>query len=405
MAYNVEQIREDFPVLNQIIGGKRPIYFDNACMTLKPRQVIEAMNEYYFNYPGCHKRAVHKFGKMTTQRYKKARQTVKEFINARESQEIIFIRNTTEGINLIANSFPFRKGDIILTTELEHNSNLIPWQVLSRTKGTVHKIFPLNQDLTFDLDKFKSTFDRRVKLVSIFHTSHITGYTLPVEEIIKLSHQYGALVLIDGAQSIAHRKIDVQKLDADFFVFSFHKMLGPTGMGALYAKRMLLENMSPFLVGGETVDDVDYRSFVLSEIPDKFESGLQNYAGAMGAEAAIKYLRNIRMENIQQHELKLNEFITNEILNFSKIKLLGYRDPKLRTGIINFYLEGMDSGELSILFDQANNIMVRSGVHCCHAWYKKYKVHPTVRVSLYFYNTIEEAEIFVQTLKKIVKYF
>lgn len=405
MVYDIKKIREDFPVLNQIIDGKPPIYFDNACMSLKPKQVIEAMNEYYFNHPGCHKRAIHKFGKMTTLRYKRAREAVQKFINARDSGEIIFTRNTTEGINLVANSFPFKKGDVILSTELEHNSNFLPWQVLSTKKGVVHRTFPLSQDLTFDLEKFKDVLSQEIKLVSIFHTSHISGYTLPIEEIIRLSHQYGALVLVDGAQSISCQKIDVQKLDADFFAFSFHKMLGPTGMGALYAKRRLLENMQPFLIGGETVDDVDYGFFILSEIPDRFESGLQNYAGAMGAEAAIRYLTNIGIEQIEEHQLKLNEFITDEILKFSKIKLLGSKDPKLRAGIINFYIEGMDSGELSIILDQTNNIMTRSGLHCCHAWYKKYKLPPTLRASVYFYNSIEEAQIFVQTLKKIIKYF
>lgn len=405
MAYNIERIREDFPALGQNIGGKLPIYFDNACVTLRPRSVVETMDEYYFKYPGCHRRAIHKFGKITTAQYQKARETVRGFINAKESNEIIFTRNTTESINLIANSFPFKEGDVILTTDLEHNSNLIPWQVLSKRKRVVHKIFSLNKDFTFDLEKFKELLTQGVKLVSVFHTSHVIGFSLPVEQIIQLAHKYGALVLLDCAQSIGHKDIDVKKLDVDFLAFSFHKALGPSGMGALYGKQEFLDSMVPFLVGGETVDDADYNSFSLSPVPDRFEAGLQNYAGAIGSGAALNYLKAIGLKNIQEQELRLNDFITKGISNLPRVKLIGPQNPELRGGIINFYLEDMDSGELSIILDQTNNIMVRSGFHCSHPWYKKYNLPPTIRVSVYFYNTIEEAEVFTQTLKKITDHF
>jgi len=403
MAYNVKEIRADFPALNQLIKGKPPIYFDNACMSLKPKQVIEAMDDYYFHHPSCHKRSIHAFGKKTTARYKKARQIVADFLNVRG--EIIFTRNTTEGINLIAHSFPFREGDTVLTTEMEHNSNLLPWQVLNKRKGVNHKIFNLDDNYAFDLGRFEEELRQGIRLVSLFHTSHITGQSLPVKSIIELSHKHGAYVLLDGAQSVAHQKIDARELDIDFLVFSFHKMLGPSGMGALYAKKEHLESMDPFLVGGETVEDASYHSATLSEIPDRFEAGLQNYAGAMGAEAAVNYLNNVGMKAIQQQELKLNSFITEAILTLPRIRLLGPEDPSLRAGIINFFVEDMDSGELSILLDKTKNIMVRSGVHCSHAWYKKHELLPTLRISLSLYNTMEEAEVFVQTLEKIVKYF
>ncbi len=405
MAYDINKIRKDFSALNQSIGGKPPIYFDNACMTLRPRSMVEAMNEYYFKYSGCHRRAIHKFGKITTAQYQKSRETVRGFINARDSKEIIFTRNTTESINLVANSFSFKEGDVVVTTDLEHNSNLIPWQVLSKKKGIIHKVFSLNEDFIFDLEKFKKVLAQGVKLVSIFHTSHVVGCSLPVDQIIQLAHQHQALVLLDCAQSLGHKDIDVRKLDVDFLVFSFHKLLGPSGMGALYAKQELLDDMEPFLVGGETVDDADYNSFMLASIPDRFESGLQNYAGAIGSGAALNYLKAIGMKNIQEQELKLNSFITKEILNLPRVRLLGPTNPELRGGIINFYLEGMDSGELSIILDQTNNIMVRSGFHCSHPWYKKYNLSPTIRVSVYFYNTIEEAEVFTHTLKKIADNF
>ncbi|MBI5452895.1 aminotransferase class V-fold PLP-dependent enzyme [Candidatus Gottesmanbacteria bacterium] len=406
MAYNIDNIRDDFPVLKQAIRGKPPIYFDNACMTLRPRQVLEAMNRYYLCHPSCHKRAMHSFGEMTSARYEEARQAIQKFINAKMPQEVIFTRNTTESINLIANAFPFENGDIVLTTELEHNSNLLPWQVLSQGKGVIHRIFALGQDSSFDLDNFKDILAQgRVRLVSVFQTSHVTGQSLPVKAIIDVAHQYGVLVLLDGAQSVGHQKIDVQELDVDFFGFSFHKMLGPSGMGALYAKKAILEQMRPFLVGGETVEDVDYVSFVLAKIPDKFEAGLQNYAGAIGAKAAIEYLRDIPLEARNQHVLKLNNFITEKILKLPRLNLLGPKDAALRGGIINFFIDGMDSGDLSIFLDKTNNIMVRSGLHCAHAWYKKHKLVSTVRVSLYFYNTMQEAELFNETIEKIVKYF
>jgi len=267
------------------------------------------------------------------------------------------------------------------------------------------KTFSLSQDLTFDLDKFKSALNAGAKLVAVFHTSHITGYSLPINEIVRLSHQHGALVLIDGAQSVPHQNIDVMKLDADFFVFSFHKMLGPSGMGCLYGKKVLLECLEPTMMGGEAVDDVDYNSYLPSKIPDRFEAGLQNYAGAMGVTAAIHYLKSIGMNRIYKHISQLNEFVTNEISGIPEIKLLGPRDARVRSGIINFYIEGMDSGELSILLDQANNIMTRSGVHCCHPWYKKNKWPETLRVSMYLYNTSDEAHIFINTIRKIVRHF
>ena len=405
MSLPVEQIRKDFPALQQSINGKPPIYFDNACVTLRPQQVIDAMSRYYTTHPSCHKRAVHKFGKLTTDEYFKAKDMVRQFINAKESTEIVFTKNATESINLVAHSFPFKNGDCVLTTDMEHNSNNLPWQTLAKRLGTQNRTFSLSPEFTFDMQRFKAAMEKGVKLVSVFHTSHVTGYTLPIEDIIACAHDHGALVLLDAAQSVAHRTIDVQKLDVDFLAFSFHKMLGPSAMGCLYAKKHLLEDMSPFLIGGETVDDVDYNSFVLSKVPDRFEAGLQNYAGACGVTAAIQYLNDIGAHNISQHLMELNEFISSAIRSLPKIKLIGPQDAKLRAGIINFTLGGMDSGELSILLDETYNIMTRSGVHCCHSWYKKYRLPSSLRTSLYLYNSKEEAGILLETLNKITRYF
>lgn len=406
MLTHIEKIRSAFPSLNQKLHGKLPIYFDNACVTLRPQPVIDAMNRYYSRHPSCHKRSVHKFGKLTTEEYGKAKEAVRRFINAKDANEIIFTKNTTESINVIAQGYSFKSGDCILTTDMEHNSNNLPWQVLSKKAGTTHRTFSLAPDFTFDLAKFKTAMDAGgVKLVSIFHTSHVTGHTLPLEEIIAYAHKKGALVLIDAAQSIAHQPIDVQKLDIDFLVFSFHKILGPSGMGCLYAKKQLLSDITPVNIGGETVDDVDYHSFVLAPIPERFEAGLQNYAGALGATAALHYLSTIGLQNIQQHVHELNDIISREITALPRIKLLGAADARTRAGIINFYIEGMDSGELSIILDETYNIMTRSGVHCCHSWYKKYKLPPSLRVSLYLYNSKDEAKVLIETLNKITRYF
>lgn len=405
MLFDIQKIRNDFPTLKQRLNNKPVIYFDNACVTLRPQKVIDSIKEYYIDFPGCHNRTHHKFGQKTTERYNRARKKVKHFINARGTSEIIFVRNTTEAINLIANSLSLKEGDIILTTEMEHNSNFLPWQELSRKKKIIHQTIPLNIDLTFNLEEFEKRLNGKVRLVSIFHTSNVTGYTIPASKIVELAHKYGSLVLLDGAQSIAHQKIDVQKLNTDFFVFSFHKMLGPSGIGICYGKQSLLEEMPQFLIGGETIIDADRNSFIPAELPDKFEAGLQNYAGAIGAETAIEYLEEMGESNIKNHIYALNKLLTEKLLNLPDINILGPTEPNLRGNIVNFIVKGIDSLALAQLLDDTNNIMIRAGMHCAHPWFNAHKFSPSLRVSFYFYNTAEEIEIFVQTFEKIIKNF
>ncbi len=405
MPFDVEAVRKDFPSLEQQVKGRAPVYFDNACMTLKPRQVVEAMNEYYFKHPSCHNRAVHAFGERTTQRYNQARKATADFIGAGSAEELIFTRNTTEGINLVANSFKLSKGDVVLTTDMEHNSNLLPWQQLVQKRGIVHTIVPFQDDFSLDLELLESKLKQGVKLVSMVHTSHVTGHTIRAAEIIGLAHRYSAKVLLDCAQSASHHVLNVRELDVDFLTFSFHKILGPTGMGALYVKEDIMEDLDPFLVGGETVHDVEYHSCVFSAGPERFEAGLQNYAGAMGAQAALRYLTDLGIEKVHRHLVKLNRIITEGIIALPRIRLIGPPAPEDRAGIVNFSVEGMDCGELSILLDSTKSIMTRSGVHCCHSWYHKQELGPTLRASLYAYNTGEEAELFVQTIKDMASYF
>jgi cysteine desulfurase/selenocysteine lyase len=407
MSLDVARIRGDFASLAPDRKGRSPIYFDNACMTLKPRAVVEVMNEYYERHPSCHKRAVHAFGKETTRKYAEARVAVQRHLNAADPRSIVFTRNTTEAINLVAQSLSFRPGDVVVTSDAEHNSNLLPWQFLTQARGIVHKTFALPPDATGeDLGEYRALLAAgRVRLVSVFHTSHVTGLTLPIKEIARLAHEHGALVLVDAAQGLPHQRIDVQDLDVDFLAASFHKAFGPTGMGCLYGKLEQLNLLTPFITGGETVEDVHYDSCVLSPVPERFEAGLQNYAGALGSARALQYLSDLGWEALRAHERELNTMLTRELQGAREMRIIGPADPALRGSIVNIALERLDAGEISILLDQSSRIMTRAGVHCCHAWFRKYKLKPTLRVSLAAYNTIEDAEVFIRTMRSIAKYF
>lgn len=396
---NVDKIREDFPVLRRMINNKPVIYFDSACMSLRPKQVIDAMDEYYEKYPACAGRSVHKFGNEVTEKYRQARETISKFIGAKKTGEIIFTKNTTEGINLLSHSLGLGKGDIVLTTDREHNSNLLPWQVLSK-KGVKHKIVYSNSDMSFDIESFEKSMDKNVKLVSMVHTSNLDGYTIPAEEIVKIAHDYGALVLLDGAQSVPHKPVNVKKLDADFLVFSGHKMLGPSGTGVLYGKHHLLENMEPFMTGGDTVSSSTYDSFSLLKPPEKFEAGLQNYAGAMGLAAASRYLEKIGMSNIERHEEELGRFIRDGISGVEGLEMIGHVGEG---GIVSFSVKGMNVHDIAIMLDETKNIMIRSGQHCVHSWFNAHGIEGSARASLYLYNTKEEAEIFVGQLEKVTQ--
>ena|SRR3990170_8746847 len=401
--FEVEKTREDFPALKQTINRKPIIYWDNACMTLRPVQVIASMNEYYEKYPACAGRSIHKLGKMVTGKYEESRRTIAEFIGAKKPEEIIFTRNTTEGINLVSHSLDFKKGDVVLTTDREHNSNLLPWQMLSKTAGIQHKIVFSKKDMTFDLESFEKGMSKDVKLVSFVHTSNLDGYTTPAEEIVKIAHDFGALALMDAAQSVPHKPFDVKKLDADFVAFSGHKMLGPSGTGVLFGKYDLLEKLNPFMVGGDTVESSTYDSCIFLKPPEKFEAGLQNYAGAIGLAEAARYLEKIGKENIEKHEIELNKFITEGILNLDGVRIIGPSSPELRGGIISFNIDGIGYHDIAVMLDEMANIMVRSGQHCVHSWFNANKIIGSARASLYLYNTKEEAQVFIDKLKEIVK--
>lgn len=396
---DIQKLRRDFPALAE----KGMVYFDTACQSLRPQVVIDAMNEYYQQYPACSGRSMHHLAAKVTQKVDEARGAISKFLNAAKKEEIVFTRNTTEGINLVANSLSFKPGDVILITDKEHNSNLIPWQKLCRQKGTILKIVPTHPDGTFDLNGYAKLLDTSVRLVALGHTSNLDGVTIPAAEIIKLAHKNGSMVLLDAAQSTPHRQLNVRSLDVDFLAFSGHKLMGPSGTGVLYAKYALLEAMEPFLVGGDTVAFSTYESASFLPPPEKFEAGLQDYAGIIGLAAAVQYLQKVGFDAIQKHELALNSAITDGIRGLPGLKFIGPVDPALRGGITTFYIEGIDSHRIALMLDQMAGIMCRSGQHCVHSWFHSRGIAGSVRASAYIYNTLEETQLLVEHLLKIRK--
>jgi cysteine desulfurase / selenocysteine lyase len=397
-------LRQDFPLLGKKINGKPLIYFDNACMSLRPRAVIDAIKEYYEDYPACGGRSSHRLSKKVDMKMSEARETVAGFINAKRKDEIVFTRNSTEGINLLARSLSLKRGDVVLTTDKEHNSNLIPWQIMAQKTGIVHRVVKSNPDNTFSIDNYKAALQNGVRLVAMVHTSNLDGVSIPAAEITRLAHKAGALTLFDAAQSAPHRPIDVRDLDTDFLVFSGHKTLGPTGTGVFYGKYKHLEALDPFLTGGSTVKFTTYEKYELLPPPEKFEAGLQDYANIIGLTEALRYLGKVGFKKIQAHELELNRLITDEILSIPRVHLIGPEDPASRGGIVSFYVDGADAHKIALMLDESANIMVRAGQHCVHSWFNAHNnITASVRASLYFYNTAEEAGIFIDALKKIIK--
>lgn len=397
---DVKKLRADFPILQK----ENPIiYFDNACMTMKPVQVIEAMNRYYYEFPSCAGRSVHKLAASVTEAVEEARKKMQQYINAKVPEEIVFTRNTSEGLNLVSRCLGLKERDVVITTDREHNSNSSPWHTLrERVGGIEHKIVPSNEDNTFNLEIYENMLSGNVKLVSMVHTSNLDGYTTPAREIIKVAHDYGASVMLDAAQSAPHKPIDVQKLDVDFLAFSVHKMCGPSGMGILYGKYDLLEKLDTFLVGGDTVKKTTYDKSIFLPPPDKFEAGLQNYAGMIGAAAAAKYINTIGRENIVEHEYRLNKIITDGIKNFDGLNIIGPQDPRLRSGIVSFTVDRFNPHDIAMIMDEVANVAIRSGQHCVHSWFNSRGINGSARASLYLYNTKDEANIFIENLEKIL---
>lgn len=400
---NLSEVRKDFPLLNSPAGQKQVIYLDSACQSLRPCQVIEAVTNYYVRYSACSGRSMHQLAAAVTNQCDEARTQIARFIGAARKEEIVFTRNTTEGINLVANSLELHPGDVVLITGKEHNSNLIPWQMLVKKVGIRLQILPPLPDGTFDLAACEKALATPVKLVSFGYSSNLDGVILPAEKIVKLAHSHGTLVLLDAAQTAPHHNINVRALDVDFLAFSGHKLLGPSGTGVLYGKYKLLEALSPFLVGGDTVASSTYETCEFLPVPEKFEAGLQDYAGIIGLGEAVRYVQAVGFDVIQKQELLLNRCLTDGTVDIPGFHLIGPANPALRGGIFTFYIDGIDSHRIALMLDQMANICVRSGQHCVHSWFNERHIKGSVRASVYFYNTQEEVELFVENLKKIRK--
>lgn len=398
----VERIREDFPVLQRRIHGKPPIYLDNACTTLRPEPVIRAVADHQRHHPSCHGRAYHRFGREATDLLNDARDAIRTFIGASGPDEIVFVRNATEGLNLVARSLPMEPGSAVLTTNMEHNSNLLPWQQLARDRDVRHEILHVDVEKGLDLEQLRQRLEGGVRLVSLFHVSNFTGLENPVAEVCREAHTRDVLVLVDGAQSVLTRDVDVRALGADFFVFSLHKMHGPTGIGVLYGRREELSRLRPFLLGGETVEDATYTDSILEGLPQRFEAGVANVDGAIGARAAVEYVTAIGRSRIHDHVVALNRMASDGILCHHRIRILGPREPELRGSVLNFHVDGVDSRSLARVLDESENVMVRYGKHCAHAWYNGEGVPDSVRVSFAAYNTEDEVETLVRTISNVL---
>lgn len=404
---NPEIIKKDFPVFRQNIEGKRLIYLDNGATTQKPLQVIEAMAEYNRLSHGNPHRGAHKLSIEATKAYDSAKEKIKEFINAKSTEEIVFTRNTTESLNLIAYSYGKKfisEGNEIVLTISEHHSNILPWQRAAKENKGVLKYMYLNDEGRITLNEIKNKITNKTKLVSIGHMSNVLGTIHPIEEIIDYAHKMGAVVVIDGAQSAPHFKIDVQKLDADFFVFSAHKMLGPMGIGVLYGKKEILENMPPFLMGGDMIEYVYEQGVTFAPLPYKFEAGTQNVEGAVGLKAAIEYLEKVGLNNIEEHENMLTEYALNKMLKLPYIDIQGPKDLEMRGGLISFTVDGVHPHDVSTILD-SYGIAIRAGHHCAQPLMRFLDVPATSRISFYLYNTKDDIDQFIEGVKNVRKWF
>ncbi|MDW8023342.1 MAG: cysteine desulfurase [Nitrososphaerota archaeon] len=403
------KVREDFPILKRKINNHPLIYFDNAATSQKPKQVIQAIKEFYEKHNANVHRAVHTLSQEATELYEEAHEETAKFINAESPEEIIFTRGTTEAINLVAYSWGLRNlnpEDEVLLTLMEHHSNIVPWEILSKIKGFKIRYADINENGTLNHEALEQAITKKTKLVALTHVSNVTGAINNIKRIAKTAHDHNAIVLVDGAQSVPHTPVDVKAIDADFLAFSGHKMLGPTGIGVLYAKREILENMEPFHGGGEMIREVSYnpaagRSTISwNTLPWKFEAGTPNISGGVGLMTAIKYLKRLGMENVLSHECALTQYALKRLRECQKVKVYGPENSSARCGIIPFNVEGLDSHDVALFLD-SYGIMIRSGFHCAQPLHQRLKLPSTARASFYIYNTKEEIDQFIEVLKEM----
>ncbi len=399
MSFDVQKIRNDFPILSRKVNGYPLVYLDNAATSQKPQQVIDAIVDYYSNYNANIHRGVHTLSQEATDAYEAARKKIQKHFNAKEAYEIIFTAGTTHGINLVANGFSgiLKKDDEIIVSAMEHHSNIVPWQMLCEKTGAILKVIPMNEEGILIFSEYEKLLSEKTKLVFVNHISNALGTINPIEKIIKKAHEVGAAVLVDGAQSCSHIKPDLQKLDVDFYVTSAHKMCGPTGVGILYMKEEWGNKLPPYQGGGEMIAEVTFEKTTYATLPHKFEAGTPNICGGIVFGAAIDYLNSIGFEAIEKHENELLKYATEKLLEIEGLKIYGTGPDK--TSVVSFNIEGIHPYDIGTIVDKLG-IAVRTGHHCAQPIMDFYKIPGTVRASFAFYNTLEEVDALVNAVKK-----
>lgn len=398
--FDIEEVRKQFPVLEQKVYGRQLVYFDNAATTQKPLCVIERERDYYLNENCNIHRGVHYLSQMATEAYENARKTVAAFINARKSEEIVFTRGTTESLNLLATSLGhmlINKGDKVVVSAMEHHSNMVPWQQMLIREGGELLVIKMDENGILDLDHYAELLKQRPKVVSIAHISNTLATVNPVKEMIRMAHEYDIPVIVDGAQSMAHQVIDVQDLDCDFYVFSGHKMYAPMGIGGLYGKTEWLEKMPPYQFGGEMVDKVSFEKTTFNKVPFKFEAGTPNVGAALGLEAAVKFIQSLDRQEVEQHEDMLLNYATERLKDIDGIRFVG-QAPR-RNGLVSFLVDGIHPYDLGTIIDKMG-VAVRTGHHCAEPVMTFFGIAGTVRASFAMYNTKEEIDIFIKAVEK-----
>ena len=406
--YDVAAVRRDFPILNREVNGRPLVYLDNAATSQKPRSVIQALVDYYENYNANVHRGAHTLAVEATEAYEGARRRIAAFINAPSPESVIFVRNTTEAINLVAQTWAMatvRRGDRIVVTEMEHHSNLVPWQHVAQQTGAELRLMAIDADYQLDLSDLDELVGPSTRLVAMPHMSNVLGTIVPVREIVEAAHRVGALVLVDGAQSVPHMPVDVQELDCDFLAFSGHKMLGPTGIGVLYVRPEVLEQMEPFLRGGEMVLEVTYETATWNHLPMKFEAGTPNIADAIALGAAVDYLTSLGMENVRQHELELTRYALERFSELEEVITYGPADAARRGGVVSFYMSDVHPHDIGQVLDHSG-IAIRAGHHCAMPLVRsRLHVPATARASFYLYNTEAEIDALIDGLEETLRFF
>ena len=399
---NERAVRAKFPALRARRGSVTPAYLDSACMSLVPQPVLDAMQEYYREYPGCAGRSLHRFAEEVSHRFEGARDAFAGFLHAPDRDGVVFVRNATEAINLVGQGIDWKPGDRVLVTDQEHNSNLVLWQRLVRERGIRLESLPLPDDGSFNADALEERLTRGVRLVSFFHTSNLDGRSLPVREIVERAHDHGAEVLLDGCQAAPHLPVDLKALEVDYYALSAHKMLGPTGTGVLAGRMEALVALRPLLLGGETVEWSTLEDHALRPPPHCFEAGLQNYAGVLGAHAAIRFLENVGLDEIRSHDQSLNDHVSGELKDETRLHVLGPEGVADRPSIFAFHVNGVDPNDGALFLDAGHGVLVRSGMHCVHSWYSKRHLPGNIRASFYLYNTRRDADRLVAGVRELI---